>query len=150
MIKYYSGFRGVAQFGRALRSGRRGRGFKSRHLDHRKTWTQHIAPRKTRWDIPVNNGGVPPFLLFQEEAFLSKDNLLHLFSLIGITAHVLLCTLFETDKLAQEQFVIIGVRCTIFEKQTTRFKRRKSAAVFLQRLMKCTILHSYTNTLTIS
>ena len=26
--------RGVAQFGRALRSGRRGRGFKSRHLDH--------------------------------------------------------------------------------------------------------------------
>ena len=26
-------FRGVAQFGRALRSGRRGRGFKSRHLD---------------------------------------------------------------------------------------------------------------------
>ena len=25
--------RGVAQFGRALRSGRRGRGFKSRHLD---------------------------------------------------------------------------------------------------------------------
>ena len=33
MIKYYSGFRGVAQFGRALRSGRRGRGFKSRHLD---------------------------------------------------------------------------------------------------------------------
>ena len=28
--------RGVAQFGRALRSGRRGRGFKSRHLDHLK------------------------------------------------------------------------------------------------------------------
>ncbi len=27
-------YRGVAQFGRALRSGRRGRGFKSRHLDH--------------------------------------------------------------------------------------------------------------------
>ena len=26
-------YRGVAQFGRALRSGRRGRGFKSRHLD---------------------------------------------------------------------------------------------------------------------
>ena len=26
-------FRGVAQFGRALRSGRRGRGFESRHLD---------------------------------------------------------------------------------------------------------------------
>ena len=29
-------YRGVAQFGRALRSGRRGRGFKSRHLDHLK------------------------------------------------------------------------------------------------------------------
>ena len=28
--------RGVAQFGRALRSGRRGRGFKSRHLDQNK------------------------------------------------------------------------------------------------------------------
>ena len=28
-------FRGVAQFGRALRSGRRGRGFKSRHLDQK-------------------------------------------------------------------------------------------------------------------
>ena len=27
-------YRGVAQFGRALRSGRRGRGFESRHLDH--------------------------------------------------------------------------------------------------------------------
>ena len=27
--------RGVAQLGRALRSGRRGRGFKSRHLDHK-------------------------------------------------------------------------------------------------------------------
>ncbi len=26
-------YRGVAQFGRALRSGRRGRGFESRHLD---------------------------------------------------------------------------------------------------------------------
>ena len=29
-------FRGVAQFGRALRSGRRSRRFKSCHLDHRK------------------------------------------------------------------------------------------------------------------
>ena len=28
-----SAFRGVAQFGRALRSGRRGRGFESRRLD---------------------------------------------------------------------------------------------------------------------
>ena len=28
--------RGVAQFGRALRSGRRGRKFESCHLDHRK------------------------------------------------------------------------------------------------------------------
>ena len=27
-------FRGVAQFGRALRSGRRGRGFESRRLDY--------------------------------------------------------------------------------------------------------------------
>ena len=27
-------YRGVAQFGRALRSGRRGRRFKSCHLDH--------------------------------------------------------------------------------------------------------------------
>ena len=27
-------FRGVAQFGRALRSGRRGRGFESRHFDY--------------------------------------------------------------------------------------------------------------------
>ena len=35
-------FRGVAQFGRALRSGRRGRGFKSRHLD------QRGAPRAIR------------------------------------------------------------------------------------------------------
>ena len=30
----FAPYRGVAQFGRALRSGRRGRGFKSRHLDH--------------------------------------------------------------------------------------------------------------------
>ena len=30
------GIRGVAQLGRALRSGRRGRGFESRHLDTRK------------------------------------------------------------------------------------------------------------------
>ena len=30
-------FRGVAQFGRALRSGRRGRGFESRHLDQIRT-----------------------------------------------------------------------------------------------------------------
>ena len=29
-------YRGVAQFGRALRSGRRGREFESRHLDHKK------------------------------------------------------------------------------------------------------------------
>ena len=34
-IKYYTlaEYRDVAQFGRALRSGRRGRGFESRHLD---------------------------------------------------------------------------------------------------------------------
>ena len=30
-------YRDVAQFGRALRSGRRGRGFESRHLDHEGT-----------------------------------------------------------------------------------------------------------------
>ena len=36
--EYISGlfYRGVAQFGSALRSGRRGRRFKSCHLDHRK------------------------------------------------------------------------------------------------------------------
>ena len=33
----FAPYRGVAQFGRALRSGRRGRGFKSRHLDHEGT-----------------------------------------------------------------------------------------------------------------
>ena len=32
----YESHRGVAQFGRALRSGRRGRKFESCHLDHRK------------------------------------------------------------------------------------------------------------------
>ena len=36
----------MAQFGRALRSGRRGRGFKSRHLDKGKI----VAPRETRCD----------------------------------------------------------------------------------------------------
>lgn len=34
----YSLPRGVAQLGSALRSGRRGRGFKSRHPDQRKCW----------------------------------------------------------------------------------------------------------------
>ena len=34
--------RGVAQLGRALRSGRRGRGFESRRLDH-------IEQRRTTW-----------------------------------------------------------------------------------------------------
>ena len=32
-IKYYNYYRDVAQFGRALRSGRRGRVFESRHPD---------------------------------------------------------------------------------------------------------------------
>ena len=36
-------YRGVAQFGRALRSGRRGREFESRHLDH----------RSILWDTPI-------------------------------------------------------------------------------------------------
>ena len=35
-------YRGVAQFGRALRSGRRGRGFKSRHLDQLKASTRKL------------------------------------------------------------------------------------------------------------
>ena len=36
MIQYYvqMNYLNVAQLGRALRSGRRGRGFKSRHSDH--------------------------------------------------------------------------------------------------------------------
>ena len=41
-------FRGVAQFGRALRSGRRGRGFKSRHLDQKKVLVNAFIKRFTR------------------------------------------------------------------------------------------------------
>ena len=41
----YESHRGVAQFGRALRSGRRGRKFESCHLDHRKcTQFREIFP----------------------------------------------------------------------------------------------------------
>ena len=36
MVQFYRLYRGVAQFGRALRSGRRGRVFESRHPDHKK------------------------------------------------------------------------------------------------------------------
>ena len=40
MLYNYKAVRGVAQFGSALGSGPRGRGFKSRHLDHsQKTFT---------------------------------------------------------------------------------------------------------------
>ena len=39
-FKFNNICRGVAQFGRALRSGRRGRGFKSRHLDQSRASTR--------------------------------------------------------------------------------------------------------------
>ena len=45
MFDHFGGksiFRGVAQLGRALRSGRRGRGFKSRRLDHRNRFVKPI------------------------------------------------------------------------------------------------------------
>ena len=37
--------RGVAQFGRALRSGRRGRGFESRHLDQNRGFYRNRSRR---------------------------------------------------------------------------------------------------------
>ena len=45
MFDHFGGksiFRGVAQLGRALRSGRRGRGFKSRRLDHTNRFVKPI------------------------------------------------------------------------------------------------------------
>ena len=50
--------RGVAQFGRALRSGRRGRGFKSRHLDHIFTKKSAVEKRSASFFLPNWEGEI--------------------------------------------------------------------------------------------
>ena len=47
----FAPYRGVAQFGRALRSGRRGRGFKSRHLDQFLNLTNSLVKRFVRFFV---------------------------------------------------------------------------------------------------
>ena len=51
-------YRGVAQFGRALRSGRRGRVFESRRLDYTSVWPVGQAV-KTTPSHGVNPGSIP-------------------------------------------------------------------------------------------
>ena len=64
MIQYYvqMNYLNVAQLGRALRSGRRGRGFKSRHSDH---CDQSGAIRIFLLPDMSKNGSVPlPLIMF--------------------------------------------------------------------------------------
>ena len=57
----------MAQFGRALRSGRRGRGFKSRHLDQ-----PLILNYFNVCDIVINSGVTAFFLNFKENYYVKK------------------------------------------------------------------------------
>ena len=63
-------FRGVAQFGRALRSGRRGRGFESRHLDQiKKSANQGFTVVCGLLFLPFYGSGIPPKGAKMEQKF---------------------------------------------------------------------------------
>ena len=70
-VLYYQRYRGVAQFGRALRSGRRGRVFESRRLDLPLRPDGQAA--KTTPSHGVNPGSIPGQVILMRLLHLQRS-----------------------------------------------------------------------------